>query len=70
MGPGRKRTGRAWTLDLRDGGSLGSNDGWHGSVDGVLACEPKGRWFYSQSGPMPGLWARSPVGGAQEATTH
>ena len=31
---------------------------------------PKGRWFNSQSGPRPGLWARSPVGGAREATTH
>ena len=44
--------------------------GWYGSVDWVLACEPKGRWFDSQSGHMPGLWARSPVGGMQEATTH
>ena len=26
------------------------------------ACESKGRWFDSQSGHMPGLWARSPVG--------
>ena len=25
-----------------------------------------GRWFYSRSG----LWARSPVGGMREATTH
>ena len=41
-----------------------------GSVDWALACEPKGRWFDSQSGHMPGLWVRSPVGGAQEATTH
>ena len=24
----------------------------------------------SQSGHMPGLWARSPVGGTREATTH
>ena len=24
----------------------------------------------SQSGHMPGLWARSPVGGVREATTH
>ena len=32
------------------------------------ACEPKGRWLDSQSGPMPGLQARSPVGGAREAT--
>ena len=27
-------------------------------------------WFNSQLGHMPGLWARSLVGGAQEATTH
>ena len=32
--------------------------------------EPKGHQFDSQSGHMPGLQARSPVGGAQEATTH
>ena len=36
--------------------------GWCGSVDWVLACEPKCCWFDSQSGHMPGLWARSPVG--------
>ena len=41
-----------------------------GSVDWVPACEPKGHWLDSQSGHMPRLWARSPVGGAQEATTH
>ena len=44
--------------------------GWCGSVDWVQACEPKGRWFDSQSGHMPGLQARSPVGGTKEATTH
>ena len=43
---------------------------WCGSVDWVLACEPKGRWFNSQSGHMPGLRARPPLGGVQEATTH
>ena len=32
--------------------------------------EPKGRQFDSQSGHMPGLRARSPLGGAWEATTH
>ena len=30
----------------------------------------KGLQLDSQSGHMPGLWARSPVGGEQEATTH
>ena len=33
------------------------------SVDWVPAREPKGRQFYSQSGYMPGLQARSPLGG-------
>ena len=44
--------------------------GWCGSVDWVLACEPKGHWFDSQSGHMPGLRARSPAGGVREATIH
>ena len=35
-----------------------------------MGCEPKGRWFNSQSGHTPGSWARSPVGGPREATTH
>ena len=43
--------------------------GWCGSVDWVQACEPKGCWFDSQSGHMPGLLARSPVGGMRKATT-
>ena len=30
---------------------------------GSQACEPKGHQFDSQSGHMPGLWARSPVEG-------
>ena len=37
--------------------------GWCGSVDWVPTCEPKGLRFDSQSGHMPGLRARSPVGG-------
>ena len=37
--------------------------GWCGSADWVPACEPKGGWFDSQSGHMPGLQARSLVGG-------
>ena len=41
-----------------------------GSVDWVLACKPKGRWFDSQSEHLPGMWARSPVEGMWEATTH
>ena len=44
--------------------------GWCGSLDWVPVCEPKGRQFNSQSGHMPGLQASSPVGCAQEATTH
>ena len=45
-----------------------NSPGWCGSADGVLACKPKGHWFNPQSGHMPGLRARSPVEGAQEAT--
>ena len=37
--------------------------GWCGSVDWAPACKPKGCQFNSQSGHMPGLWTRSPVGG-------
>ena len=37
-------------------------------IEWVPACEPKGCRFNSQSGHMPELWARSPVGGVQEAT--
>ena len=44
--------------------------GWCGSGNGEPAFEPKGPWFNSQSGNMPGLLARSPMGGTQEATTH
>ena len=44
--------------------------GWCGSVDWAPACKAKGHWFNSQAGHRLGLWARSPVGGTQEATTH
>ena len=44
--------------------------GLGGSVYCLVACEPEGRWFDSQSGPMPGLRARSPVGGLREATNR
>ena len=47
-----------------------SNPGWCGSVDCVLACETRYCQFGSQSGHMPGLQARSPVGGVQDAATH
>ena len=42
-----------------------SRPGWCGSVDWVLACEPKGCWFNSWSGHMPALQARSTSGGVQ-----
>ena len=48
----------------------GGFPGWCSSVDWVPACEPKGCRFDSQSGHIPGVWARSQVGGAWEATTH
>ena len=44
--------------------------GWCGSVDWVLAYEPNARWFDRQSGHIPGMRARSQVGGVQEATTR
>ena len=44
--------------------------GWCGSGHWALACEPKGCQFHFQSGHVPGLQARSPAGGALEATTH
>ena len=43
---------------------------WYGSVGWVPACEPKGHQCNSQPGHMPGLWARSPIRGMWEATTH
>ena len=43
---------------------------WCGSVDWVPAWEPKGCRLDTQSGHMPGLPARSPVGSAWEAMTH
>ena len=42
--------------------SMCSDWGW------VLSCKPKGHRFDSQWGHMPGLWARSLLGGKQEAT--
>ena len=47
-----------------------ASPGLHGSVDWVPACKPKGCQFDSQSEYMPGLQARSAVGGTWEATTH
>ena len=44
--------------------------GWCGSADWAPDCEPKGPWFDSQSGHMPGLQAGSPVRGTQGTATH
>ena len=49
---------------------LTCSPGWCGSVDWAWTWKPKGHWFNSQSGHMPGFPARCPVGGVQEATTH
>ena len=38
-----------------------------GSPDWCGPCKPKGHQFHSQSGHMPGLQARSLVGGLGEA---
>ena len=43
---------------------------WCGSVGWALSRKLKGRQFHSQSVHMPGSWARSPVGGWQEATNQ
>ena len=44
---------------------------WLMGLSGLVpACEAKGRWFNSQSGHMPVLQAKPPVGGARESTTH
>ena len=43
--------------------SKASCPGWCGSVDWEPACEPMSHQPDSQLGHMPGLWARSPVGG-------
>ena len=61
-----------WSDRLCKGSSKNCVNGpsWCSSVDWAQACERKGCWFNSQSGHMPGLQARSPVGGMQEATTH
>ena len=45
----------------------GFSPDWCGSVGWVLSPKPKGHWIESHSGHMPGLWARSLVGGVQEA---
>ena len=46
----------------------GNGPGWCSSVDCMPTCEPNGHQFDSQSEHIPGLWARSPVGGMREAT--
>ena len=70
------RLRRHWDSDLGTGGEFSVLDsfkkskwgpGCCGSVDWVLTSKPKGSRFDSQSrarGRMPGLQARSPVGGA------
>ena len=44
------------------------SSGWCSSVDWVWAVSQ--RVAGSRLGRMPGFWARSPLGGAQEVTTH
>ena len=39
-------------------------------MDWAPACEPRGHWFDSWLGHMPGLRARPSVGGVQQATAH
>ena len=47
-----------WQLDFTSSG-----EPWLVWPSGLsVGCESKGRWFNSQSGHMPGLRARSPMG--------
>ena len=49
-----------WVLEVKENkAALAGVAQWIG----VLVCEPKGCRFDYQSGHMPGLWARSPIGG-------
>ena len=41
---------------------------WYGSLAWALSYKPKGHWFDSWSGYMPGLWAKLPFGIVGEAT--
>ena len=45
-----------------------SSPAWCGLVNWMLACKAKGHQFDSYLGHMPGLQAKSLVGGTQEAT--
>ena len=47
-----------------------SSPGWCGSVDWVLVVNQRVASLIPSIGHIPGLQARSPVGGAHEATTH
>ncbi|ELK24668.1 Ferritin light chain [Myotis davidii] len=49
---------------------IGDRPGWFSSVDRALTCRLKGPRFDSGQGCMPGLQARSPVGGVQEAANQ
>ena len=49
---------------------VSESPGWCGSVDRVLAWEPKGCQFNSQSGHMLGLGTRSLVGDEWDTVTH
>ena len=47
-----------------------NSPGWCGSVDWVPGCEPKGCWFDSWSGHMPGLLARPVPSGGHVRGNH
>ena len=56
---------------LRPDWWVSSPDWWGpGSIGWVSSHKPKGHWFDFHSGHMPGLQARSLVGGVQEATNQ
>ena len=61
---------KAWTNEMIQHIKKLIHTGCCSSVNRAPDCELKGHQFNSQSGHRPGLQARSPVGGAWEATTH
>ena len=64
------------TLTIKKNGKEGSKKIPNATLAGVAqwtACQPLNQrvtGLIPSLGHMPGLWARSPVGGTQEATTH
>ena len=58
----RQKAGQPWKvrLSFRHEGELRPD--WCGPVGWAASHKVRGRWFDSQSGHVPGLWVRCPVG--------